>query len=76
MDTLAAARAQMGMSLAFHMVLAASGIGMPLLHGPHQSRCAAHRFLRVDIGLMVEEKLDRREIAIAGRKHEGSFAAR
>jgi cytochrome d ubiquinol oxidase subunit I len=31
METLAAARAQMGMSLAFHMVLAASGIGMPVL---------------------------------------------
>jgi cytochrome d ubiquinol oxidase subunit I len=31
MDTLSAARAQMGMSLAFHMVFAAAGIGMPLL---------------------------------------------
>ena len=31
MDILTAARAQMGLSLAFHMVLAASGIGMPVL---------------------------------------------
>jgi len=31
MDTLAAARAQMEVSLAFHMVFAALGIGMPLL---------------------------------------------
>jgi cytochrome d ubiquinol oxidase subunit I len=31
MDILSAARAQMGMSLAFHMVFAACGIGMPLL---------------------------------------------
>lgn len=31
MDTLAAARAQMGFSLAFHMILAATGIAMPLL---------------------------------------------
>ncbi|HEV7385344.1 MAG TPA: cytochrome ubiquinol oxidase subunit I, partial [Phenylobacterium sp.] len=31
MDTLSAARAQMGLSLGFHMVFAASGIGMPLL---------------------------------------------
>jgi cytochrome d ubiquinol oxidase subunit I len=31
MDVLSAARAQMALSLAFHMVLAASGIGMPLL---------------------------------------------
>lgn len=31
MDALAAARAQMAMSLGFHMVFAASGIGMPLL---------------------------------------------
>jgi cytochrome bd ubiquinol oxidase subunit I len=31
MDILSAARAQMGMSLAFHMVFAAAGIGMPLL---------------------------------------------
>src|SRR5947199_1534253 len=31
MDALSAARAQMGLTLAFHMVLAASGIGMPLL---------------------------------------------
>src|SRR5207302_1209600 len=31
MDALAAARVQMGLSLGFHMILAASGIGMPLL---------------------------------------------
>jgi cytochrome bd ubiquinol oxidase subunit I len=31
MDTLSAARGQMELSLGFHMVLAASGIGMPLL---------------------------------------------
>src|SRR5437764_9568315 len=31
MDTLTAARAQMELSLGFHMVFAASGIGMPLL---------------------------------------------
>src|SRR3954462_7161688 len=31
MDTLAAARAQMEVSLAFHMVFAALGIGMPAL---------------------------------------------
>src|SRR5262245_40606251 len=31
MDILSAARAQMGLSLGFHMVLAASGIAMPLL---------------------------------------------
>ncbi len=31
MDALPAARAQMGLSLAFHMVLAACGIGMPVL---------------------------------------------
>src|SRR6267143_306719 len=31
MDSLAAARAQMAVSLAFHMVFAAAGIGMPLL---------------------------------------------
>jgi hypothetical protein len=31
MDTLTAARAQMEMSLAFHMIFAALGIGMPLL---------------------------------------------
>jgi hypothetical protein len=33
MDTLSAARAQMELSLGFHMVLEASGIGRPLL--PH-----------------------------------------
>lgn len=31
MDTLSAARAQMELSLGFHMVLAASGIAMPVL---------------------------------------------
>src|SRR5690349_18396079 len=31
MDDLTAARAQMGMSLAFHIVFAALGIGLPLL---------------------------------------------
>ena len=31
MDTLAAARAQMALSLAFHMIFAAGGIAMPLL---------------------------------------------
>jgi len=31
MDTLTAARAQMTLSLAFHMVFAAVGIGLPLL---------------------------------------------
>ncbi len=31
MDALTAARAQMGFSLAFHMIFAAAGIGMPLL---------------------------------------------
>jgi cytochrome bd ubiquinol oxidase subunit I len=31
MDTLAAARAQMGLSLGFHMVFAACGIGLPVL---------------------------------------------
>jgi cytochrome d ubiquinol oxidase subunit I len=31
MDTLSAARVQMELSLGFHTVLAASGIGMPML---------------------------------------------
>jgi cytochrome bd ubiquinol oxidase subunit I len=41
MDDLAFARAQMGLSLAFHIVFAVIGIGMPALMAVWRSGCAA-----------------------------------
>ena len=42
MSDLLAARSQMAMSLAFHIVFAAVGIGMPLLMVDRRGALAAH----------------------------------
>ena len=69
----------LGIEIRGSLVIRAAGeqqldrLGMRLLGGPHQGRGAAQLFLRVHVGLLIDEDLDGVHVAVARREHQRGF---